>query len=288
MPKYRKAVAQASSSETIVAPLRELILGHLEMWIPQLVDEEIAEYLGRKPYDLHQEGQERHYRNGYHKERSLTTGIGTVQVRLPRLRKPFASQIVRRYQRSTDEVQRMLPELYLHGLATGDFRDALGMLLGAQAPLSPTSIVRAKAQWEESYRRWRARPLEAEYLYVWADGVYPKAGPADERMAVLTIVGLNRKGCKEILAIAEGYRESFESWRDVLRDIKKRGVRWIGLLVSDGLPGLAKALRDVFPTAKRQRCFIHKMRNVVDKVPDKMHDEVLEAVRAMYHASTRD
>lgn len=288
MTKYQKAVLQSSPSATIAGTLQEMILQHLGEWIPRLVEEEIEEYLGRKPYAQHQEGEPRQYRNGYHKERSLTTGMGTVGLRLQRLREPFESQIVQRYQRTTAEVQALLPELYLHGLATGDFHDALTALLGEQAPLSQTSIVRAKSQWEEEYRRWKQRSLAGDYLYVWVDGVYPKAGPTDERMAVLTVVGLNRKGQKEVLAVAEGYRESFESWRDVFRDLKKRGLRWIGLVISDGLAGLAKAVREIYPMAKRQRCFVHKMMNVLDKVPDKVRDEVLQALREMYHAKSKE
>ena len=288
MAKYRNRRPQASAPAVIETSLREMILHHLEQWIPKLVDEEIDQYLGRKRYEPQEEGQPSEHRNGFHKERSLTTGSGPVRLRLRRLREPFESQIVQRYQRTTDDVQALLPELYMHGLATGDFRDALSVLLGDQAPLSPNSIVRAKAEWEEAYERWRKRPLGSEYLYVWADGVYPKAGPVDERMAVLTVVGLNRRGCKEILAIAEGYRESFESWRDLLRDLKRRGLQWIGLLISDGVPALAKALREVYPLAKRQRCFVHKMANVLDKVPDRIHAEVLQALREIYHAKSRE
>lgn len=294
MKRYRKARRQAS---IVTAPvehgpveltLRDLILRHLSEWIPQLVDGEIEEFLGRKRYEQHGEQNTQNYRNGHHKARSLTCGMGTFPVRLARLREPFESQIVQRYQRQTQDVGQMLPQLYLHGLATGDFRDALQGMLGEEAPLSGPTIVRLKAQWEEEYRQWKKRKLEPEYLYIWADGVYPKAGPKDESAAVLVVVGLNRKGEKELLAIEEGYRESFESWRDVLRDIRRRGARWIGLLIADGLEGLPKAMRDVFPMAKRQHCFLHKMRNVLDKVPAKLHDEVLHALQEIYHARSKD
>ena len=127
--------------------------------------------------------------------------------------------------------------------------------------------------------------MEREYLYVWADGVYPKAGPKDEQMAVLVVIGLNRKGEKELLAIEEGYRESADSWREVFRDLKRRGLQWIGMMIADGVPGLWKALRDGFPTARRQRCWVHKMRNILDKVPQVAYDEVLQALREIYHAS---
>lgn len=287
MAKYGK---QGSKPKTVVQQtLRDLILGHLSEWIPQLVDTEIDEALGRRWYERHpEEAKSKAYRNGFHRERFLTSGVGSIPLRLRRLREPFESQIVRHYQRSTDEIGELLPELYLHGLALGDFEQALRLLLGPQAPLSPATIVRLKREWEEEYLKWKKRQLGKDYLYVWVDGVYPKAGPKDESMAVLVVVGLNRKGQKELLAIEEGYRESYQSWRDVLRDLKKRGVRWIGLTIADGLDGLWKALREVFPLSKRQRCWVHKMRNIVDKVPSHAHDEILAALREIYGAKSRD
>jgi transposase-like protein len=187
----------------------------------------------------------------------------------------------------SDEVRATLPELYLHGLATGDFGQCLHLLLGEEAPLSDSTIVRLKETWKKEYSQWKGRQLHKEYLYVWIDGVYPKAGPKDDKMALLVAVGLNRRGEKEILAIEEGYRESSESWRDLLRDLKKRGVSWIGLIIADGIAGVWKALRDVYPHARQQRCWIHKMRNVLDKVPTHAEDEVREELRAMYYARSR-
>ncbi|MDI6809808.1 MAG: IS256 family transposase [Candidatus Eisenbacteria bacterium] len=289
MERYTKQTEQASLDQgPVQLTLRDLILDHLSEWIPQLVDAEIDDVLGRKRYEHHADQNNKQYRNGYHKERSLTSGMGTFPVRLRRLREPFESQIVGRYQRHTREIGEVLPQLYLHGLATGDFQDALHVLLGENAPLSGSTIVRLKRQWEDEYRQWKERRLQAEYLYVWADGVYPKAGPRAESLAVLVVVGLNRKGEKELLAIEEGFRESYQSWRDVLRDIRKRGVRWVGLMIADGLEGLRKAMRDVFPLSRQQRCFLHKMRNVLDKVPAKLHDEVLQALQEMYNAKSRE
>lgn len=280
MVKYKKPTQQATTDDTPVAQtLNALILGHLSKLLPELVEQEISEALGRVRYEQHDSKAEKQYRNGYHKPRSLACGCGTFSFQLPRLREPFESQIVKRYQRHTNEVAAALPQLYLHGLATGDFRDALEALLGEAAPLSPASIVRLKQEWEQEYEAWKQRPLQVEYLYVWADGVYPKAGPKDENMAVLVLVGLNRQGEKEILAIEEGYRESDETWRDIFRNLKQRGVRWIGLTIADGLEGLRKAARDVFPMSKHQRCFVHKMRNVLDKIPSNLHDEVKRRCR---------
>lgn len=215
-------------------------------------------------------------------------GSGSIALRVPRLREPFESQIVRRYQRMSEQMQQLIPQLYLHGLATGDFRQCFDGLVGPEAPLSPASIVRLKQTWQKDYQTWRQHSLQQEYLYVWADGIYPKAGPKSDTMAVLVVVGLNRQGEKEILSLVEGYRESAESWRDVLRDLKRRGVQWIGLMIADGSLGLWNALRDVFPQAQRQRCFVHKMRNILDKVPASKYDEVLQALRELYYAGSPD
>jgi len=226
------------------------------------------------------------YRNGYHKKRCLVCGCGTVDVRVPRLENPYESAIVPRYERMTPEMKALLPELYLHGLSTGDFEPAMGWLLGEGAPLSTATIVRLKAGWEAQYKAWKERKLDKEYLYVWADGIYPKGGPIDENLCLLVVYGVTRTGTKELLALEEGYRESEESWKGVFHDLKERGLAWIGLVVGDGIKGLWKAVREEYPRSRRQRCWVHRMRNILDKVPDKAYDEVLEHLRAIYHAKS--
>lgn len=211
-------------------------------------------------------------------------GSGSIPIQVPRLRQPYQSQIVKRYQRYSEQIGQLLSQLYFHGLSTGDVHPAFSSLLGEHAPLSASTISRMKEQWQEEYELWKRRSLEAEYLSVWADGVYPKAGPKDGQIAVLVVVGLNREGRKVILAIEAGYRESLESWRDVLRDTKQRGTKWMGTIIPDGLSGFWRAVRDIYPTSKRQRCFVHKMRNVIDEVPSKAQDEVREALRVIYCA----
>ena len=185
-------------------------------------------------------------------------------------------------------MKQLLPELYLHGLSTGDMELALGWLLGEGAPLSPGTVLRLKAKWQQEYRLWQKRPLEKEYLYVWADGIYPKGGPLDESLCLLVVLGVTRDGRKEFLALAEGYRESEQSWTDLFADIKSRGVSWIGLVIGDGIKGLWKAVREKFPRAYHQRCWVHRIRNVLDKVPDKAHDEVLAHLRQIYYAASRE
>ncbi len=254
--------------------------------IQQALQEEIQVFLGRDYYEHHEPGETKHYRNGFGRQRKLVVGSGSIDLRLPRLREPFESQIVLQYQRMSEQMQKLIPQLYLHGLATGNFRQCFDAFVGQDAPLSAASIVRLKQTWQKDYEAWSKRSLDSDYLYCWADGVYPKAGPKSDAMAVLVVVGLNRHGQKEILSLVEGYRESADSWREVLRDLKRRGLHWIGLMIADGSLGLWNALRDVFPQTKRQRCFLHKMRNVLDKVPASKHDEVLQALRELYYAGS--
>jgi transposase-like protein len=266
--------------------LDQLILLGAQKMIEQGLEAEIQEHLGRQRYERTGNDKNKQYRNGYSKERHLTASIGSMAIRTPRLREPFESQILGRYQRLSDQMQMLVPDLYLHGLSSGDFQQCFQGILGPAAPLSQTSILRMKKDWEDEYRLWKKRWLEKEYLYVWADGVYPKAGPKDDSMAVLVLVGVRRSGEKEILALEEGYRESAESWSDLLRNIQKRGVEWIGMVLADGALGLWKALRNVFPTTKGQRCWIHKMRNVLDKVSARHEDDVRELLRQMYHSDS--
>lgn len=250
---------------------------------------EVTAFLGRLRY---QRGKRKRvgYRNGFHRPRRVVVGLGQVEVRVPRVRateEPFESAIVRNYERSSSRVKEMIPSLYLHGLATGDFEPALRGLLGESAPLSPASVVRLKKVWEDDYNAWKTRPLEPCYAYVWADGIYLKAGLGDEKAALLTILGVNSDGSKELLAMVEGYRESVESWKDVLRDLKERGVQEIRLLTADGHLGIWGALNDVFPEANGQRCWVHKMGNVLDKMPKKKQGEAKALLREAYHAPTR-
>jgi transposase-like protein len=289
MKKYKKEQQQTTGArKTPQSLLDELVLLGAQRMVQQALEAEVTEYLGRRPYERHVDETQKHYRNGLAKKRHLTAGCGSFGIRVPRLREQYTSAIVDRYQRFSPQMTALIPQLYLHGLASGDFQQCFGTFLGSEAPLSETSILRQKQQWESEYQAWKKRPLEREYLYVWADGVYPKAGPKNEQMAVLVVIGLNCKGEKELLAIEEGYRESAESWREVFRDLKRHGLQWIGMMIADGVPGLWKALRDAFPTARRQRCWVHKMRNVLDKVPQTAYDEILQVLREIYHASSKD
>lgn len=289
MKRYQKQQTEAIEKASVVPmSLDTLVLEGARRLIQQALEEELTNVLGREHYEHHGAAESKHYRNGYGRERKVTIASGTLPLRVPRLREPYESHIVKRYQRMSDQMQQLVPQLYLHGLSTGDFRQCFDAVVGPDAPLSESSILRLKQIWSKEYDAWRKQHLEQEYLYVWADGIYPKAGPKNEEMAVLVVVGLNRKGRKEILALEEGYRESAESWREVLRSLKRRGVHWIGLAIADGSLGLWSALRDIFPHARRQRCFVHKMRNILDKVPAAKQEEVRQALRGLYYAGSLD
>ncbi len=231
---------------------------------------EVDDFLGRARY-ARRAGRQG-YRNGKGKPRKVAVGCGTVTVQAPRVRDTevyFTSQILPPCERSSAATRELLPELYLQGLATGDFEPALRTLLGEAAPLSPASIVRLKEQWA-------------------ADGLYLKAGPQDEQIAVLIVIGVREDGHKELLAMVEGYRESTESWREVLRDLVRRGLKNTKLVIGDGALGLWAAVREVLPQARHQYCWCHKLLNVVDKLPQRLHPEAKAHLRDIYQAPTRD
>lgn len=278
-----------ADKSAVVDVLEQLAREGARKLLAMALEAEVTEFLGRRRYER-ATGARLGYRNGFHRPRKVVVGLGQVDVRVPRVRgteEPFESRIVRNYQRSSSTVKEMIPALYLHGLATGDFEPALRGLLGGSAPLSPASVVRLKSVWEEEYDAWRKRSLAPSYAYIWADGIYLKAGLGDEKAALLVVLGVNEDGSKTPLAMMEGYRESTESWADVLRDLKQRGLKKIRLAIGDGNPGLWGALREVFPEATEQRCWMHKMANVLDKLPKKAQPEGKSRLRAIYNAPTR-
>jgi putative transposase len=250
---------------------------------------EVEEFLGRKRYQRAEEFNG--YRNGYGKRRKVAMGSGTVEIRTPRVRdneESFSSRVLRSYQRQSEGVKEMIPELYLHGLATGDFELALRGFLGDGASLSASSVTRLKEKWEKEYEDWRKRSLiETKYAYLWCDGIYPKAGLAGDKTALLIVLGVNQRGEKEALAIYEGYRESTESWKTVLHDLKERGLDDPCLFIGDGALGLWAAVSEVYPHASHQRCWCHKMRNVLNHFPKRLQKAVKASLQDMYYASTK-
>ena len=213
---------------------------------------------------------------------------GTITLRRPRVRgveERFESRVLPLFARRTKELGALLPELYLHGLAEGDFELVMRGLLGEGAPLSKSSIRRLRAGWTAEFEEWSQRRLEGrEVVYVWADGIYVKAGLERDKAALLVVLGAMRDGTKEVLALRSGYRESVESWSEVLRDLKARGIEAPRLLMADGNAAIWGAVRQVWPEAGEQRCWNHKMRNVLDRLPQREQSEAKDLLRAVVYA----
>jgi putative transposase len=217
--------------------------------------------------------------------------MGTIEIRRPRVRnldERFISKVLPLFKRQTKQVRDLIPELYLHGLASGDFELALRGLLGEGAPLSATSLQRLKEKWEAEYEQWRGEPIEEkDWAYLWADGIYVKAGIGKEKAALLVVIGVKREGSKRFLALEVGHRESKESWAEVLRQLKKRGVKTSRLFVGDGHLGLWAAVREIYPEAQEQLCWNHKMLNVLDAVSQKEQVQAKRHLNAMMYAESR-
>jgi transposase-like protein len=286
-----KIIAGGAASSALWDALETDTRAQVQQFVQRLLEEEVDALLGRHKGERRTAATAVGYRNGYGKPRQLALMSGTITVQRPRVRDleaRFVSRVLPLFQRRTREVGALLPELYLHGLSTGDFELALRGLLGDAAPLSASSIQRLKADWQVRYAAWRRRDLsELELVYVWADGIYVKAGLEQAKAALLVLVGALADGRKVILAVESGERESTESWAGVLRDLKARGLGAPKLTVADGHLGIWSALARVWPASAEQRCWNHKLRNIVDAVPRKAQPEVTAHVQRIVAATSR-
>jgi transposase-like protein len=260
-------------------------------WLQDMLEAEVDELLGRGKSERRKVVDPAPgYRNGYGKPRKLTLSNGTVALRRPRVRgleKRFESRLLPLFVRRTSVVDHLLPELYLHGLAQGDFDLALRGLLGEDAPISANTVARLKEKWSAEWEEWSTRRLdELEVVYLWVDGIYVKAGFEKEKAAVLAVMGALSDGSKVILALKAGYRESKEAWAELLRDMRRRGMSCPRLVVGDGNLGIWSALGEVYPQAKEQRCWNHRIVNAVDKVPKKHQAQALVYLRQIPYAET--
>jgi len=260
-------------------------------WLQDMLEAEVAELLGRAKSKRRKAiDPAPGYRNGYGKPRRLTLSNGTVTLRRPRVRgveKRFESRLLPLFVRRSCGVDNLLPELYLHGLAQGDFDLALRGLLGEDAPISANTVARLKEKWSAEWEEWSARRLdELEVVYLWVDGIYVKAGFEKEKAAVLAVMAALSDGSKVIVALKAGYRESKEAWAEILRDLKRRGMNCPRLVVGDGNLGIWSALAEVYPQAQEQRCWNHRIVNAVDKVPKKHQTQALVYLRQIPYAET--
>jgi putative transposase len=258
--------------------LESWVREQVQVWLQELLEQEVTELLGRVRHQRRSAvDSQPGYRNGYGKPRKLTLSCGTLTVRRPRVRgleERFESRLLPLFVKRSRQVAELIPELYLHGLAEGDFDLALRGLLGEEAPLSASTVARMKKSWQGEWEVWKSRRLDdLEPVYVWVDGVYVKAGLEKEKAAVLVVLAALSDGTKRVLSIAPGYRESEAGWSGVLRDLKARGLKPPRLVIGDGNLGIWAALANVWPEVEEQRCWNHKILNVLDKLPKSRHAE---------------
>jgi len=256
------------------------------------LSEEVDQYLGRGRYQ--RTVGYRGYRNGVAR-RKLTLGAGTVELGVPRVRdipegqERFESKIVGKYQRRSQTIDDAFLNLFVEGLATRDFEPALRMLVGEDAPLSPSTISRLTEQFKGEYEAFDRQDLGGQmFVYLWADGIYLKAGLGTEKACLMVVIGADTQGQKHLVALREGYRESAESWGELLRDCRRRGLNEPACWVADGALGIWAAINEQSPNSSQQRCTNHKTMNVVDKVPKSEQPEATKRLRAIWQAETRE
>ena len=264
------------------------------------LEEELADFIARHQELKSDNGRQIVVRNGYKDEREILTGAGPLRIRQPRVddRKlagtgfeRFSSKILPPFMRRVPSIENLIPALYLHGISMDDFSEALSAILGNGAKgLSANTIMRLKNSWEEEYRIWAKRDLTGkQYLYLWVDGIYSNVRLEDDRSCMLVVMGATSSGDKELVSVCDGYRESKQSWKELLLDCKSRGlVIPPKLAVGDGALGFWAALAEVYPTTKRQRCWVHKTGNILDKMPKSIQGKAKSMIHDIYMAPTRE
>ncbi len=282
-------------------PLTEIAREGARRMLATALEAEIDAFVGQFAEDRLADGRQRVVRHGYGPERKIQTGIGGLEVRRPKVRDRaaevasgervrFTSHILPRWARRSRSLDALLPVLYLRGISTGDFQEALAALLGPDAPnLSPGVLSRLTAGWESEHERWRRRDLSARrYVYIWADGVYLQARMEPEAECILVVIGATPEGKKELVGFQVGTRESAQSWRELLVEIRARGLAIAPeIAVGDGALGFWKALDEVFPGTVHQRCWVHKAANILGKMPKPMAPAVKSDLRDIWQAETR-
>ena len=278
--------------------LTEVLRSGAQQMLKQAVEAEVAEWIAAHASVTDAQGRKQVVRNGYMPERTLVTGIGPIDVRQPRVldrregedAERFTSKILPPYLRKTKAIEELIPWLYLKGISTGDFSEALTALVGPSAAgLSATTVTRLKEVWEGEFKEWNQRSLEGKnYVYIWVDGVHFNVRLEEDRQCILVVMGATADGNKELIAVADGYRESEQSWKEVLLDVKQRGLTIDPkLAIGDGALGFWKALPQVFPTTGEQRCWVHKTANVLDKLPKRLQPRAKESIHQIWMAETK-
>lgn len=293
-------VVRLRQPDDVDDPLTEVLRAGARQLLAQAVELEVEAFLAERAGLRLPDGRARLVRHGHAPERAVQTGIGAVAVSRPKVRDRgagegeerirFTSAILPRWARRTRSLDALLPTLYLRGISTGDFQEALSALLGKDAPnLSPSVIGRLTGEWQAEYERGQARDLSTrQYVYLWADGVYLQARMEDQAECMLVLIGATPEGRKELIGFQAGARESAQSWRELLIDMKHRGLSVAPkIAVGDGALGFWKALDEVFPGTRHQRCWLHKVMNVLDKVPKSVQSKMKVDLREISAAPTR-
>ena len=279
-------------SDALTQVLRE---GAQQM-LARAIEVEVVEFLERYRLDKDEAGRQRMVRNGFLPERTIQTGLGDVGIKAPRVRDRaskirFASAILPPYLRRTKTIEELLPWLYLKGISTGDFSEALASLLGRDAPgLAAATISRLKAVWQDEHTQWERRDLSnKQYVYWWVDGIHFGVRLEEANQCVLVIIGATADGKKELVVLADGFRESEQSWKEVLLDLRSRGLKIDPkLAVGDGALGFWKALAQVFGETRGQRCWVHKTANVLNKLPKHLQPRAKSDLHQIWMAQTRE
>jgi putative transposase len=279
--------------------LTEVLRSGAREMLAQAIEAEVAAWIDDHAHLKDEAGRRQVVRNGSHPERTILTGLGPIEVKQPRvqdrrpseLRETFTPAVLPPYLRRTKSLDELIPWLYLKGISTGDFPEALQAILGPDAPgLSANTVTRLKAAWEEEHRAWSKRSLKGkQYVYVWADGVHFNIRLEEGRQCILVLMGATADGKKELIAMADGYRESEQSWKELLLDCKARGLEIEPhLAIGDGALGFWKAMRQEWETTKEQRCWVHKTANVLDKLPKGSQPKAKGMLHEIYLAEGRE
>ena len=293
------------SSSTVLFPgnsskdvLSDVLRQGAQRMLAQAIETEVAEWIEGRTQVTDDEGRRQVVRNGYLPKRTITTGIGPIEVEQPRVldrrakeeAEPFSSKILPPYLRKTKSIDELIPWLYLKGVSTGDFSEALVSLVGPNAAgLSASTVTRLKQIWESEFQEWNERSLEAKrYVYLWADGVHFNIRLEEDRQCILVLMGATADGKKELIALQDGYRESEQSWKQLLLGVKARGLAVDPKLATgDGALGFWKALKQVYSTTREQRCWVHKTANVLDKLPKRLQPQAKESIHQIWMAEKR-
>jgi transposase-like protein len=294
--------SEANENRPVGGPslLDEIVRDGARQMLAAALQAEVADYVDAHRDQLDGQGHRLVVRNGHHVEREVTTAAGAVSVRAPRVndkridpvsgeRQRFSSAILPAWARKSPRVAEVLPLLYLHGLSSSDFGPALEQFLGSDAGLSATTITRLTTQWQDEATAFNARSLAGtDYVYMWVDGIHLKVRLEQDKVCLLVMIGVRADGTKELIALSDGFRESSESWADLLRSAKRRGMRAPVLAVGDGALGFWKAVREVFPDTREQRCWFHVGGNVLAALPKSAHPGAKAALAEIYNAEDRD